>query len=149
VLVVAGTTGYGFVTRMANLVSRNKAGKQLLSLPDKAMPLQPAIVMNAENDLVCVATNAGHLLVFPVRDLPELDKGKGNKLIDVPKKAAGEGERVAGIAVVGDGRELIVHAGSRYLRLKPSELDHYRGERAQRGGMLPRGFTRVDRVEVA
>jgi topoisomerase-4 subunit A len=108
--------------------------------------LPPALVVDSDADLLCVATNAGHLLVFRVADLPELDKGKGNKLIDIPKKAASGGECVAGVAVIGAGRELLVHAGSRYLRLKPADLAHYTGERAQRGGMLPRGFTRVDRI---
>lgn len=146
-LALASSAGYGFVTKFGNLVSRNKAGKQMLSVPEKATSLQPAPVVDAENDLLCVATNAGHLLVFPLAQLPELDKGKGNKLIDIPKKAATSGERTVGIAVVGAGRELIVYAGNRYLRFKPADLEHYYGERAQRGRILPRGFTRVDRIE--
>ncbi len=147
-IVLASSAGYGFVTRFANLLSRNKAGKQVLSVPDKATSLQPAPVVDASGDLLCVATNAGHLLVFPIGQLPELDKGKGNKLIDVPKKAGAGGERVVGIAVVGAGRELIIYAGSRYLRMKPADLEHYWGDRAQRGRSLPRGFTRVDRIEL-
>ncbi len=146
-LVLASSAGYGFVTRFANLLGRQKAGKQLISVPDKAGVLAPATVLDRDNDLVCVASNGGHLLVFRVADLPELDKGKGNKLIDIPKKAATGGEQAIGVAVVGAGRELIVHAGSRYLRLKPADLDHYLGERAQRGRVLPRGFQRVDRIE--
>ncbi|MFB9068232.1 DNA topoisomerase IV subunit A [Pseudofulvimonas gallinarii] len=146
-LVLASSAGYGFVTQFENLLGRNKSGKQLISVPDGADVLQPALVTDADGDLLCVATNAGHLLVFRVADLPELDKGKGNKLIDIPKKAATAGEKVVGIAVIGAGRELIVHAGSRYLRLKAGDLAAYTGERAQRGGTLPRGFTRVDRIE--
>ncbi len=145
--VLASSAGYGFVTRYGNLLGRQKAGKQIIAVPAKASTLQPAPVLDHDDDLVCVATNAGHLLVFRVADLPELDKGKGNKLIDIPKKAASAGEHVVGIAVVGTGRELIIHAGSRYLRFKPADLDHYVGERAQRGRVLPRGFTRVDHVE--
>jgi topoisomerase-4 subunit A len=146
-LVLASSAGYGFVTQFENLLGRNKSGKQLISVPDGADVLQPALVTDADGDLLCVATNAGHLLVFRVADLPELDKGKGNKLIDIPKKAATAGEKVVGITVIGAGRELIVHAGSRYLRLKAGDLAAYTGERAQRGGTLPRGFTRVDRIE--
>ena len=146
-LVLASSAGYGFMTKFANLISRNKAGKQVLSLPDKATTLQPAPIVDCENDLLCVATSTGHLLVFPLNQVPELDKGKGNKLIDIPKKAAVGGEYAVGVAVVGAGRELIVYAGSRYLRFKPSDLEHYYGERAQRGRVLPRGFTRVDRIE--
>jgi topoisomerase-4 subunit A len=146
-LVLASSAGYGFLTRFGNLLGRNKAGKQLIAVPDGGSIVQPAPVVDAAADLLCVASNAGHLLVFRVADLPELDKGKGNKLIDIPKKAASAGEKVVGIAVVGAGRELIVHAGSRYLRFKPADLEHYLGDRAQRGRQLPRGFTRVDRIE--
>jgi topoisomerase-4 subunit A len=148
-LVLGSSAGYGFLTTFANLLGRNKAGKQVISVPDGASALQPATVMDANADLLCVATSAGHLLVYPVAQLPALDRGKGNKLIDIPKKAAAGGEQAIGIAVVGAGRELIVHAGNRYLRMKPSDLDHYRGDRAQRGRSLPRGFTRVDRIETA
>ncbi len=146
-LVLATSAGHGFVTALASLLGRNKAGKQVLSVPAGAQVLAPATVIDADADLLCVATSAGHLLVFPVAELPELDKGKGNKLVDIPKKAASAGEQVVGIAVVGAGRELIVWAGNRYLRFKPADLDHYRGERAQRGRVLPRGFQRVERVE--
>ena len=146
-VVLASSAGYGFLTRFGNLLGRNKAGKQLIAVPAGATIVQPAPVLDTAADLLCVASNTGHLLVFRVADLPELDKGKGNKLIDIPKKAAQAGEKVVGIAVVGAGRELIVHAGSRYLRFKPADLEHYLGERAQRGRQLPRGFTRVDRIE--
>ena len=146
-VVLASSAGYGFLTRFGNLLGRNKAGKQLIAVPANASIVQPAPVLDTAGDLLCVASNTGHLLVFRVADLPELDKGKGNKLIDIPKKAAQAGEKVVGIAVVGAGRELIVHAGSRYLRFKPADLEHYLGERAQRGRQLPRGFTRVDRIE--
>src|SRR5690606_14076351 len=85
-LVLASSAGYGFVTRFGNLLGRNKSGKQVISVPDKADVLQPATVADPDKDLLCVATNAGHLLALRVADLPELEKGKGNKLIDIPKK---------------------------------------------------------------
>jgi len=147
-LVLASDAGYGFVTAFGNLLGRQKAGKAMLTVPAGALPLLPVAITDSGVDLLCVATNAGHLLAFPVSQLPVLDRGKGNKLIDIPKKAASAGEIVAGIAVIGSGRELLVHAGSRYLRLKPADLQHYLGERGKRGRVLPRGFQRVDRIEI-
>lgn len=94
-----------------------------------------------------VATSAGHLLMFSVADLPELDKGKGNKLVDIPKKRLASGEeQVVGIAVIPEGGAVVVHAGARHMTLKWSDLVEYGGARAQRGGLLPRGFQRVERI---
>ena len=94
-------------------------------------------------------TTAGRLLVFQVSELPELARGKGNKILNIPKAAFEKGEEaLLGVAALGVGSELLIHAGQRYLRLKGSDLDGYRGARAQRGAKLPRGFQRVDRIEV-
>jgi topoisomerase-4 subunit A len=96
-----------------------------------------------------VVTTEGHLLMFSVAELPELDKGKGNKLIEVPKaKLASGEERVAGIAVVSEGKgEVTLYAGQRKLTLRWNDLVEYGGNRATRGGLLPRGLRRVERIE--
>jgi topoisomerase-4 subunit A len=106
-------------------------------------------VNDPARDRIVVATNAGHLLMFSVAELPELDNGgKGNKLIEIPRAKLGEGERAAGIAVVVEGKgEVTLWAGQRKLILKWADLVEYNGNRAQRGGKLPRGFTRVERIE--
>ena len=97
---------------------------------------------------VVVVTTAGHLLMFSVADLPELDKGKGNKLIEIPKAKLAGGERVAGIAVVAEGKgEVTLYAGQRKLTLKWADLVEYGGSRAARGSLLPRGLQRVERIE--
>jgi topoisomerase-4 subunit A len=147
-LVVATSHGYGFVTRFEALVARNKSGKQIVSLTDGARILAPGLTADPARDRIVVATSAGHLLMFSVADLPELDKGKGNKLIEIPKKrlAAGE-ELVVGIAVIPEGGAVVVHAGARHMTLKWADLVEYGGHRAQRGGLLPRGFQRVERIE--
>lgn len=144
--LLASSHGYGFVTAFANLLSRNKAGKQLLNLSRGATVLTPVMVATAIADtLVAVATNTGQLLVFPLGELPELDKGKGNTLIRIPKAKREQGQEwVAAVTVLGPGQHLIVQAGARTLRLKPADLAPFRGERAQRGGHLPRGLTRVE-----
>jgi topoisomerase-4 subunit A len=145
--VVATTHGYGFVATFESLQSRNKAGKQIVSLTEGARILQPAPSADTARDRIVVATTQGHLLMFSVAELPELDKGKGNKLIEIPKKLLTSGdELVAGIAVVSEGGEVTVHSGQRHYTLKWADLVEYGGARAQRGGKLPRGFQRVDRI---
>ncbi len=146
-LVLASSHGHGFVTRFENLTGRNKAGKAMLSLPAGADVLQPAQVTSVQTDRIVVATTAGHLLVFPVAELPELDKGKGNKLIDIPKAKLAT-ERVVAVAVVPAGGTLAVKSGARTMTLSPKDLDAYMGARATRGGLLPRGWQKVDGLGV-
>jgi topoisomerase-4 subunit A len=150
-LVLATDFGYGFVIKFEALLANKKAGKQLINMDDEAHVLAPAYVSEAARDRIVVATNAGHLLMFSVAELPELDNGgKGNKLIEIPKAKLATGERVAGIAVVAEGKgEVTLWAGQRKLILKWADLVEYNGNRAQRGGNLPRGFTRVERIETS
>ncbi|MCI4566813.1 DNA topoisomerase IV subunit A [Lysobacter sp. CFH 32150] len=145
--VLASSHGYGFVTRFENLTGRQKAGKAMLSLTPGAKVMQPAIVANAAADRVVAVTSAGHLLAFPVSELPELDKGKGNKLIDIPKAKLGT-ERVVAIAVISPGGTLAVKSGARTMTLSFKDLDEYVGSRATRGGLLPRGWQKVDGLAV-
>ena len=145
--LLATSFGYGFVTRYENFLGRNKAGKQLLN-PDKdAAVLAPVAVVDTASDLAVAITSAGHLLAFAMSELPELDKGKGNKLIQIPpaKLKSGE-ERVIAVACVRQGGELTLFCGQRKLVLSWRDLQAYAGARAARGNQLPRGFQRVDSV---
>ena len=146
-LVIASSHGYGFVTRFENLTSRNKAGKALLSLSEGGHVLQPAAVASVEVDRIVAVTSAGHVLAFPVAELPELDKGKGNKIIEIPKAKRGT-ERVVAIAVVPEGGKLLVQSGARTMTLAFRDLDPYLGARGSRGGLLPRGWQKVDGLGV-
>ncbi|GAA5076540.1 DNA topoisomerase IV subunit A [Lysobacter panacisoli] len=145
--VLASSHGYGFVTRFENLTGRNKAGKAMLSLTPGAKVVQPAPVGDVGQDRIAVVTNVGHLLAFPVGELPELDKGKGNKLIDIPKAKLGT-ERVVAVAVVAPGGTLVVKSGARTMSLSFKDLDEYLGARATRGGLLPRGWQKVEGLAV-
>ncbi|KZC42959.1 DNA topoisomerase IV subunit A, partial [Rhodanobacter sp. FW510-R12] len=148
-LVLATDFGYGFVTRFEALTGRNKAGKQVITLGDGARVLAPQVSADPARDRIVVVSSEGHLLMFSVAELPELDKGKGNKLIEIPKaKLASGEERVAGVAVVAEGKgEVTLYAGQRKLTLKWADLVEYGGNRATRGGLLPRGLRRVERIE--
>jgi len=145
--VLASSHGYGFVTRFENLTGRQKAGKAMLNLTAGAGVLQPAPVPSVETDRIVAVTSAGHLLAFPVGELPELDKGKGNKIIEIPKAKLGT-ERVVAIAAVSPGATLLVKSGQRTMSLSFKDLDAYLGARATRGGLLPRGWQKVDGLDV-
>ena len=148
-LILATDAGYGFLTRFEGLLANKKAGKQVINMDDNARVLAPAYVNDPARDRIVAVTTEGHLLMFSVADLPELDRGRGNKLIEIPKAKLQSGEeRVAGVAVVVEGSgEVTLYAGQRKLILKWSDLVEYGGSRAQRGGLLPRGLRRVDRIE--
>ncbi len=146
-LVIASSLGYGFVTRFENLTGRNKAGKALLSLGEGGKVLQPAPVSSIESDRIVAVTSAGHVLAFPLAELPELDKGKGNKIIEIPKAKRGT-EKVVAIAVVPPTGKLQVRSGARTMTLSFKELEAYLGARGSRGGLLPRGWQKVDGLAV-
>ena len=147
-VVLASSHGYGFVTRFENLTGRQKAGKTVITLPDRARVLAPAQVRDVASDRLAVITTAGHLLVFAVSELPELDRGKGNKLIEIPRAKLGT-ERVAAVAAIPSNGALFVHSGQRApMRLAWKDLDAYLGSRATRGGLLPRGWQKVDGLSV-
>jgi topoisomerase-4 subunit A len=148
-IVLASSFGYGFVTELGNLHSRVKAGKAVLSVPAGAQPVMPAIVHAEQGNLIVCATSEGYLLAFPLEDIPELAKGKGNKLINVPPKRLKAGEEcMVGLAVMTEKDEILVWAGQRYLRMGLKDIEHFRGERAHRGRKLPRGFQRVTKIEL-
>ncbi|MET0010321.1 MAG: DNA topoisomerase IV subunit A, partial [Candidatus Thiodiazotropha sp. 6PLUC4] len=148
--LLASDAGYGFRVGLADMLAKNKSGKALLSLPKGGQVMVPEMITDLESDRVVSISNEGRMLVFPVAELPKLARGKGNKLISIPpKRVAAREEFVVAIAVVPKGGSLTAHAGKRYIVLKPSDLDGFQGERGRRGAKLPRGFQRVDRVEVS
>ncbi len=145
----ASDAGYGFVGKFEDAITKTKNGKALLSLPSGAKVLPASRVDNYENQNCVAVSNEGRMLVFPVRDLPKLAKGKGNKIIGIPTaKLKLREEFVVSIAVVTREQSLLVYSGKRYLRLKPADLEHYRGERGRRGNKLPRGFQKVDSLVI-
>lgn len=144
-ILLASDAGYGFVTELGHLMAKNKAGKAILNLPNGSEVLPPAQVPPGDDLLVAAVSTEGRLLVFPLADLPELARGKGNKILSIPSaRVKSREEMVKGIAVLTQESRLVLHAGKRHLALKVSELDHYRGERGRRGSKLPRGLQNVD-----
>lgn len=144
---LASDAGYGFFTGYENLISRQRSGKQIVSVPKGAHLLAPQRVYNPEEDALVIGTTAGYLLCYYLYELPELAKGKGNKLIQIPPAKFKKGEeRVAGVAIVPAKGVCQIWAGQRHLRLSYNDLEQYWGERAQRGYKLPRGFQRISKI---
>ena len=147
-IMLASSAGYGFVTQIAELQTKNKAGKALLSLPQDASVL-PAALFESTEALVAVVTKQGRLLIFPVNEVPELARGKGNKLIQIPTKDLKSGDdAVLGFCVMDEQQSIRIHAGKRHINLKLTDLQAYRGKRAQRGNKLPRGYQNPDAIEL-
>lgn len=143
------SAGYGFVARLGDLFSRNKAGKAVISVPQGAQVLPAQPIASLTEDRVCAISNMGSLLAFPIGELPEMAKGKGNKIYNIPgaKFKSGE-ESMKALAVLSSGEKLRVTSGKRHTTIKYRELEDYLGVRGQRGRKLPRGFQNVHAVEV-
>ncbi|MDU9413608.1 DNA topoisomerase IV subunit A [Pseudomonas sp. zfem005] len=147
--VIASDAGYGFVVKGEDLQAKNKAGKALVSLPAGARVVAPRPLTSLEEDWLAAVTTEGRLLLFKVADLPQLAKGKGNKIIGIPgDRVASREEYLTDLAVLPAGATLVLQAGKRTLSLKADDLEHYKGERGRRGNKLPRGFQRVDALQV-
>ncbi|RLA25586.1 MAG: DNA topoisomerase IV subunit A, partial [Gammaproteobacteria bacterium] len=145
-ILLVSDAGYGFRVQLNEWVSKNKAGKSIVSLAKGAQLLAP-VKINNTGDLIAVVTQQGRLLVFPVAALPALAKGKGNKLIQIPTADLVAGaDKVVAVTVMSENTSIKLFSGKRTLTLKPTDLDNYRGVRAKRGHGLPRGFQRVDQL---
>ncbi len=148
-LLLASDAGYGFICPLEALIAKPRAGKAVLTLPDGARVLTPVPVPDPSDALVAVATTAGHLLVFVAVELPELARGKGNKLIGIPSaRLKAREEVVAAICALPTGASLSILSGKRHLTLKPADLERFRAERGRRGALLPKGLQRVDGMKI-
>lgn len=147
--LLASDAGYGFISRLDNFFSKNRSGKAVLKVPKGSKVLNPAPIMDIKGSNVVGISNEGRMLMFRLEDLPELPKGKGNKIINIPAaRVADRLEYVVAIAVIADNQQLVIYSGKRHITLNMNDLEHYRGERGRRGNKLPRGFQKVDKVEI-
>ncbi|MDG2087359.1 MAG: DNA topoisomerase IV subunit A [Arenicellaceae bacterium] len=147
--LLCSSAGYGFVCSVADMLSKNRKGKATLKVPDGFTALVPSSVSEYQTDSLAVVTSAGYLAIYAASELPELGRGKGVKVINIPSKLLKSGdEYVVSAVAFSPGQMVVVHSGQRYLNLKASEQDHYRGTRGLRGKKLPRGFQQVRRLGV-
>jgi topoisomerase-4 subunit A len=145
--LLASDAGYGFIASLGDLVSRNKAGKAVLRVPAGGRAVVPAPVPAGKECLIAAVSSIGRLLLFEMDELPELAKGKGNKLINIPgpKYKSGE-ERMVAATVVPEDSDLQIYTSTRMMTIKWSDVDDYYGDRALRGSLLPQGWRKVERL---
>ena len=146
--LLATDFGYGFVVKLEDLITRNKKGKAVLKVPEGAKVLPPVAVPDMETHWVAIVNNDGKLLIHHIAELPQLPKGKGVKIMNIPTaKAKNRQEYVTAVTVIDEDDNLKIYSGKRYKVLKPEDMEVYEGERAQRGHKLPQGFRAVSRME--
>lgn len=147
--VIGSDAGYGFILQLTSLYGKNRAGKAVLSLPNGSKPLLPKLVTDIEKEYLAVVSNIGNLLIFPLKELPELGKGKGNKMINIPSaKLKSREEYVVDVAVLNDNQDLCIVGDAKPFRLKPKDWQYFIGARSQRGHKLPRGCRSVKSLAV-
>ena len=147
-IVLSTSSGYGFIASIGDLQTKNKSGKAAIKVQENAKVLLPGLIKD-EQDVLAAITNQGRMLVFPYTELPQLSRGKGNKIIGIPKSNFESGEEfLQEIAVIGNDRELKLISGKRHFTIKFKDLENFFGARGRRGNFLPKGFRKVDRVEV-
>jgi len=146
--LLVSDSGYGFIATFEDFITKNKRGKALVSVPTGCKALAPKIITDIEVEYLAVVTSEGRLLLFPLACLPILNRGKGNKIINIPAaRYKTHEEYVVDITVLNENSKLTLYSGKRHLTLRPSDLAYYQGERGRRGNKLPRGFRRVEYIE--
>ena len=146
-IFLGSDAGYGFVTQIGNLFTKNRAGKSVVSIPRGGRVMSPKVIFG-DNCYIAAVSNEGRLLIFRLAELPVLARGKGNKIINIPaSRLVDRQEYVSDYAILESEGSLIVYSGKRYHVIKNKDLEHYFGERGRRGRKLPRGFQRVDRLD--
>lgn len=148
-LLLASDAGYGFVAQLKDLSVRNRSGKAVVKAPDASFCLPPQRINDVKSDRVAIVSNEGRLLIFALADLPQMARGKGNKMMQIPSaRVADRSEYVIAVAILTANSELKVLSGKRHITLKGKDLDSYLSERGRRGAKLPRGFQKVTAIEV-
>ena len=147
--LLGSTFGYGFICKFEEMLSRAKAGKATVSLGNAgAKIINPSSITDIETDMIAAVTSEGYLLIINASELPQLSRGKGNKIINVPSKRLKEGEEsVVAIIAFSQGAKLIIHAGKKHKTIQGAEIIEYQAERGKRGKLLPKGYRNVSHLE--
>lgn len=147
--VLASDAGYGFITQWQELLCKNRNGKAVLKCPAGCHALRPRLIDDIDTQFLAVVSSSGYLLIFPLSELPQMPKGKGNKMINIPgDKLKSRQEFCCDIAVLGKKASLVIHAGKRKLTLKPKDLKKFYGERGKRGSLIEKGYRKVSHLSV-
>jgi topoisomerase-4 subunit A len=147
-ILMSSQAGYGFMTTAEQLACKTKNGKSVLKIPPHSQALPFKLVRDIESEYLAVVTNAGRLLIFPIAELPQLPRGKGNKLIQLSTQDLDK-EYCIDVAVLTEKSALLVSSGKRELILNPKDLINFHGERGRRGNLLPKTHREVRFISVA
>jgi len=145
--LITADAGYGFIATSDDLITKNRAGKAVLNLSEQSLPLMP-VAINEDDSWIAAVSDEGRLLLFPMTELPQMARGKGNKIISVTGRHK-SGDLMLGSVSLREQDALVIYAGKRHLTLTPDEWSHYQGERGRRGSKLPRGFQKISQLSVA
>ncbi len=149
--LLASDAGYGFAVQLSELYARNKKGKSVLRVPEKAhvLPAQP--LGSSKDALAVLVNNDGEVLALPVAQIEEMSSGKGQNLYGIPgKKSADRDEYLVAMAVVSPGEILTVHSGnSAPMKVRFEELKAFQDRKGQRRQRFSRAYKQIDRLEVA
>ena len=153
--LLSSDAGYGFIVKLGDLASTYKAGKAILKVPQESKPNLPYPLKNKNDALIAAVSSIGKLLIFSLDELPELAKGKGNKLLNIPAKKFKLGEeRLAGAVIINEGDSLQIYRDElNFMTLKWRDLQDFISERALRGKNYSKKFKKaiglaVDRANV-
>ncbi len=148
-LLLASSAGYGFICSFSDLIARNRNGKAMINLSDNANVLPP-IEIDSDDRLLLSITASGRMILFPVMDLPELSKGKGNKIVSLTKSKESNSldDALIHMLLITPETSLTLYVGKRKLTLYPADLQKFRAERGRKGTLLPRGLQKIDRIEI-
>ena len=147
--LLSSDSGYGFLSRLSDLKSKNKNGKAIIKVIANSLVNQPQLVRDQDTDLIGAFSSQGRLLIFDLRELPLLGKGKGIKIMNIPRSNLDTRDEVMSfVRVFSPESSVLVFSGKRTLNLSPKDLIHFKSDRARRGLKLPRGFQKVDDVIV-
>ena len=145
--LLASTEGKGFICQLKQILTKSKSGKSVLTIKKGFAPF-PLQRIYSPSDLVAVATSSGRFLIYSVQNLPIQTKGAGNQLINIPLAARRNGEAVISVVAFSPDQTLLIHSGNHYLKIRKTERERYLGERTLRGSLLPKGYRRIDAIEV-
>ena len=145
---LASDAGYGFVVKLEDLYVKAKGGKAVLNVPEGANILPPVPVFEYEQDFVAAVSSEGRLLVTELSEFPQLVKGKGVKVMQIPPaKLKQREEYLVALTVFSQRDALLLESGKRHLTLKPRSWKQYHGERGRRGNLLPQGYRQVATIK--
>jgi len=149
-IFLSSDQGYGFLTQFSNFITKNKNGKALITISENGKLLAPQLINNINNEILAAVTTKGRLLIFPVSQMPKLDKGKGNKIISIPKKElnSSDPEKLKILKILPDDVNLVINTNKDSLILNKGNQENYLGKRAQRGKLLPRGYQNITSIDI-